>query len=102
MGKIQRQSHFRSRFKNIHDLVEDAFSFLRIFAADGSGDTGVEVLLEDDGSDSVESGLDSLDLADDVDAVFVFLEHSLYAADVTLGGLQAADSVIVIHYSLLA
>lgn len=68
----------------LSDLIEDSLPFRRVTALDGAQNAGVQVPIQNLGADLVERTLDGLDLADNVDAIFILLQHPLNPTDVPL------------------
>jgi hypothetical protein len=75
-------------FKDISDLLQNALAVSGVIAAHSRDQAGVEVLFQDDCTDLIESSLGSMNLLDDVNAVFIFFDHALDATQVPLNIFQ--------------
>lgn len=60
------------------------------------------MFIQDLSADLIERSLHSLNLANDIDAINIFLDHSLDAADMALDCFQALQSGFVLHRFTLA
>jgi hypothetical protein len=75
-----------SSVKNFGNLCQHTLALSGVFTLDGAQDTGVEVTIEDLSTDFIKRALNGLDLPDDVNAVLIFFQHPLNAADVSFNG----------------
>src|SRR5690606_16356346 len=75
--------------KNAGYFTEQLLALVRVVAANGGRDTGVQVVVEHHRADFVQRRLDGFDLLDDVDAVGVVVHHALDAFEVAGGAGQS-------------
>jgi hypothetical protein len=81
------------------EAPERCHELLRAFFAEALG-LGAEhavprMAVEEAERDLLEGALDGADLRDDVDAVAVFLDHALHAADLALDAAEPGDELLL-------
>jgi hypothetical protein len=74
--------------KYIDNFLQDLFPGFFVFSPDSRDQAGMKMILQDVNADLIESGLDSVDLPDDIDAVGIILDHPLHTPDVTFDRFQ--------------
>jgi hypothetical protein len=78
--------HLGGHIEDFRDLLQNALALLFVIPLNGSNDAGIQVIFQYPGADFIQRGFHSLDLADDVDTVGVFLHHTDDATQVAFNG----------------
>src|SRR5512145_3020790 len=66
------------------NLLQQAFTFYKIFATYSAHDTRIEMFLENQGRHFVESSLHCLYLSNDINTISVFFHHADYAVQMSI------------------
>ena len=95
---VENLSLFRG-LEHIQQFLQDPFALRGVVALNSLDQARIEVMVEDLRADLVEGRLDSLDLADDIDAVFTLLDHALDSTQVSFCDLKAANGFLVVVHT---
>src|SRR3990172_4548065 len=89
--------NFSSCLEDLGNLFENALPLVRILAAYRADQAAVQVSLQQHRTNTVQCGLDGLDLADDVNTINIVIHHALNATQVSLSSFQASHYLRVFH-----
>lgn len=75
------------------EFSDDTRPLVAVVSLDGMGDAGLEMVFQQDRSDTSDRTLNRLQLLDDIDAVRIVLNHAHHPPEVTVDALQAVQDM---------
>ena len=95
--KLTNYLNFCRHLEYFGNFLQDALAFFFIIALNGCDHARIQVVFQDQRTDLVQGGFNSLYLADDIDTICVFLHHADDSTQVAFDCLQSSDCAIVFH-----